>query len=58
MRSTTIVWHAGGRNASRFSASVLDHQLTAAFLDAWTRLELAAQAAGGALRVQDVPDKA
>jgi hypothetical protein len=40
-----------------FHARLLDHELIAAFLDAWNRLGVAAQASGGALRVQDVPDE-
>jgi hypothetical protein len=39
-----------------FDGQLLDPELIAAFLDAWNRLETAARASGGALRVTDIPD--
>jgi hypothetical protein len=39
-----------------FDAQLLNHQLIDAFLDAWNRLETAARASGGALRVTNVRD--
>jgi hypothetical protein len=38
-----------------FDARLLDRELVEVFVDAWTRLETAAQAAGGELRVRDLP---
>ena len=38
-----------------FEAGLLNQELIGAFVDAWKRLEAAAGASGGALRVHNVP---
>jgi hypothetical protein len=39
-----------------FAVLLLDRETIDAFVGAWNQLEIAAQASGGALRIQDLPD--